>query len=168
MTEDHNPSSKADLLTAIQSERARFESLIDDLDESQMTKTGVGASWSIKDILAHIAAWERLAQDRIHAALSGEPLKYPLISGDEAVDKFNADVYEKNKDRPLEDVAAEFHESYGEFIAQIEGLDDNFLTSPLPFDWAGKLTAQVLISANTHWHYNEHAESIQKWMDKQG
>ena len=46
--------------------------------------------------------------------------------------------------------------------------DSDFLSDPLPFDWAGKLTAQVVISANTHWHYVEHTAAIEKWLDKQG
>ena len=54
-----------------------------------------------------------------------------------------------------------------DFSVHIETLNDDFLASPLPFDWAGKLTAQVVISANTHWHYVEHAETITKWLEKQ-
>ena len=131
-------------------------------------ETGVEASWSIKDILAHIAAWERLAYDRIQAAVSGNPLKFPLIKGDADVDKFNAEIFKKNKDLSVPEVTTEFHNSHLDFISQIETLDEEFLSKPLPFDWAGKLTAQVVISANTHWHYVEHAELIEKWLDKQG
>lgn len=167
MTEDYHPPTKSDLLVVIRTERAQLETLLEGLTDSQMTQPGVEDSWSIKDILAHIAAWERLAIDRIHAAVSGDPLNFPLIKGNADVNQFNANVYDKNKMQSLAKVTKEFHYSYRDFIAQIDTLDDNFLTSPLPFDWAGKLTAQVVISANTHWHYIEHAESIAKWLDKQ-
>ena len=116
MAEDYHPPTKSDLLDVIRTERAQLEILFEGLTDSQMTKAGVDASWSIKDILAHIAAWERLAYDRIHAALSGEPLKFPLIKGDADVDKFNAGVYEKNKDQPLAKVMAEFHDSHRGFF----------------------------------------------------
>jgi hypothetical protein len=168
MPEDYHPPTKSDLLDVIRKERAALESLFEGLTDSQMIQPGVEASWSIKDILAHIASWERLAMDRVHAAESGDPLNFPLIKGDNDVDKFNADVYEKNNTQLLPDVTAEFHDSYRQFITQIENLDDDFLSKPLPFDWAGKLTAQVVISANTHWHYVEHAINIEKWLDKQG
>ena len=166
MTEDYHPPTKSDLLEVIQTERALLESSLEGLTDTQMTEPGVEASWSIKDILAHIAAWERLAFDRIQAALSGEALKFPLIKGDADVDKFNAEVYEKNKTQSLVGVITEFGASHTDFRSQIETLDDDFLTSPLPFDWAGKLTAQVVISANTHWHYIEHTESISRWLEK--
>jgi len=167
MTEDYHPPTKTDLLTTIRTERDSLVSLLEGLTEAQMTEAGVEASWSIKDILAHMAAWERLAYDRIHAAKTGAPLSYPLIKGDADVDAFNAAVYQKNKDLPLQSVTAEFETAHDQFLAQIESLEDDFLSSPLPFDWAGKLTAQVVVSANTHWHYIEHAESIAKWLDKQ-
>lgn len=167
MNEDYHPPTKSDLLDVIHTERARLNSLLEGLTPSQMTEPGVEPSWSIKDILAHIAAWERLAIDRIHAAVSGDPLNFPLIKGDADVDKFNANVYEKNAAETLANIVSEFHASHQDFVAQIETLDEEFLVTPLPFDWAGKLTAQVVISANTHWHYVEHAESIAKWLDKQ-
>ena len=167
MLEDYTPPTKADLVVVISTERARFENILDGLSEAQMTLPGVEGFWSIKDILAHIAAWERLAYDRVHAAVSGEALKFPLIKGDDDVNAFNADVYKRNKSQPLVKIISEFHESHQEFSALIESLDEEFLSKPLPFDWAGKLTAQVVISANTHWHYLEHIESINRWLKKQ-
>ena len=167
MTEDYHPPTKSDLLEVIRTERAQLEALFEGLTDSQMEQPNVEASWSIKDILAHIAAWERLAFDRIHAAVSGAPLSFPLIKGNEDVDQFNAKVYEQNKEQPLPEVQTEFHAAHRDFITQIEALEDDFLVKPLLFDWAGKLTAQVVISANTHWHYVEHAAAITKWLDKQ-
>jgi hypothetical protein len=164
MSENYNPPNKSALLDVIITERGNLESFLLELTDSQMVETGVEADWSIKDIMAHIAAWERLAHDRIHAALTGKPLKFPVIKGDDFVDKFNADVYQRNVTAPLEIVQSEFQASYQDFMALIETLEDDFLFQKLPFDWAGDLTAQILISANTHWHYFEHAASIEKWL----
>ncbi len=167
MSEDFHPPTKSDLLMVIRTERARFEALIETVPESRQSETGVEAHWSIKDIMAHIAAWERLAMDRIHAGITGEPLKFPLIAGNEFVDQFNGEIYEANKARPLAEVYAEFHAVHRQFLDQIEALDAVLLPQSLPFDWAGKLTYQVVISANTHWHYAEHADSIEKWLENQ-
>jgi hypothetical protein len=167
MTEENHPPSKSELLDVIRTERTRLESLLEGLSDSQMNESGVEATWSIKDILAHIAAWERLAYDRIHAALHGAPLKFPLIKGDADVDRFNAEVFDTSKDLTLPEVKKEFDNSHKAFVAQIETLADDFIVDPLPFDWAGKLSAQVVISSNTHWHYIEHAESIRNWLEKQ-
>ena len=65
MTEDYHPPTKSDLLAVIDSERTQLESLLKGLNDAQICKPGVEGPWSIKDILAHTAAWERLAFDRI-------------------------------------------------------------------------------------------------------
>ena len=167
MPEEPQTPKKSALLETIRTQRATFESLFAGLTDSQMATPGVEAAWSIKDLLAHIAAWERLATDRLHAALTGDPLNFPLIQGDADADQFNAEVYAQHKDQPLPEVQREYQEAHNAFMAQIESLDEEFLPKPLPFDWAGKLTAQVMISANTHWHYAEHAEALEKWLDRQ-
>jgi hypothetical protein len=164
MSEDYHPRNLSDLLRVIKSERKNLEYLISQLSDSQKVQPGVVGNWSIKDVMAHIAAWEKLAHDRINAALTGESLKYPVIEGDDFVDNFNHQVYEKNKDLSLEVVQDDFDRSYKEFLHQIQSLDDGTLTRKLPFDWAGNRTVQILISANTHWHYVEHAESITNWI----
>jgi hypothetical protein len=166
MPEDYHPPTKADLLNVIRTERTRLESLLEGLSEAQMVEPGVEAAWSIKDILAHIAAWERLAMDRIRAAQTGEDLRFPLIAGDNFVDEFNTQTYVKHKDQPLAEVLEEFQNSHQEFLAQIEVLDEKYLSEKLNFDWSGNLTYQVMISANTHWHYAEHATAIEKWLVK--
>lgn len=167
MTEDYHPSDKAALLEVIRSERARFETLLAGLTEAQMVEPGVEADWSIKDLMAHIAAWERLAMDRIQAAQTGSALQYPLIAGDDFVDQFNAQVCQAHADQPLAEVQTEFRNAHQDFIRQIETLEESKLPQKLNFDWSGKLTFQVMISANTHWHYAEHAAAIEKWLETQ-
>jgi hypothetical protein len=167
MTEDYHPPSKSTLLEVIHSEWARLESLLEGLTDAQMVEIGVEATWSIKDILAHITAWEKLAMDRIHAAQTGDDLQYPIIAGDNFVDEFNARTYTTHKDQLLLEVLAEFRATHRDFVVQIEALDENCLQKKLNFDWSGNLTYQVMISANTHWHYIEHADAIEKWLENQ-
>jgi hypothetical protein len=164
MSEDYNPKNLSDMLNVIQSERKNLEALINQMTDSHKIEAKVEGNWSVKDIMAHIAAWERLANDRINATLTGETLKFPVIEGDNFVDDFNHQVYNANKDLSLDRVQTDFDRSHKEFLDQIQALDDVTLKKTLPFDWAGDLTIQFLLSANTHWHYKEHAESIHKWL----
>jgi len=164
MSDDYVPTNKSELVFVIKKERGNLESLLNQLTSDQKKEKGVEAEWSIKDIMAHIAAWERLAQDRLNSATTGEKLKIPVIESDNFVDIFNAEVYESNKESSIKNVETEFHNSYNDFMRQIETLEEEFLIEVLPFDWAGDLTAQVLISANSHWHYLEHAKSINAWV----
>lgn len=47
---------KTSLLNTIQAEYAQFESLIAPLTEAQLCTPPLDGEWSIKDIMAHIAA----------------------------------------------------------------------------------------------------------------
>ena len=53
-------TGRAELIQAIQAERARLEHNLSAISFTDMTLPGVVGIWSIKDILAHLAAWERL------------------------------------------------------------------------------------------------------------
>ena len=165
MTEDYHPSNKSALLDVIHSERAQFEALLEGLTEPQMTAPNVEATWSIKDIVAHITAWEALATDRIRAAKSGAALKFPRITDDAAMDAINAEIFTAHQDQALSEVFEEFQSAHRELLAEIEALEESDLPQKLNFDWSGNLTYQVLISSNTHWHYLEHAAAIEKWLD---
>lgn len=163
-----NQPTKNELIEAIKQSWAELNEIIAGLSEEQLLQpSAMDNNWSFKDIMAHITAWELLAMDRIHAAQTGEPLKFPEIKNDDFANAFNAEIFEKNKDKPLAKVIEDFHKAHAEFFAQIESLDEQTLSEKLPFDWAGNLTYQVLISANTLWHYTEHIEASEKWLAKQ-
>ena len=160
--------TKTELLAVINQTWADLNEIIAGLNEEQLHDAGaMNNGWRYKDIMAHVSAWEMLAMDRINAAQTGESLKFIIIESDNFADNFNADIYAKNKDRALAEIVKDFHKTHGEFVTQIEGLDEAVLPEKLPFDWAGNLTYQVLISANTHWHYNEHIEASEKWLANQ-
>ncbi|MBM3144999.1 MAG: ClbS/DfsB family four-helix bundle protein [Chloroflexi bacterium] len=162
------PPTKNELLETINRSWVELDEIIAGLSEEQLQQPGaMDNDWSFKDIMAHITAWELLAMDRIRAAQTGEPLKHPAIESDDFANALNAEIYKQNKDTPLAEVAEDFHETHARFIAQIEALDEGVLAEKLPFDWAGNLTFQVLISANTHWHYAEHLEAVEKQLEKQ-
>ncbi len=161
---DDRPPNKSALIAVIKRERKNLEDLLIPLSESQMVETGVEGEWSVKDIMAHIAAWERLAYDRLQAGLRGSPLKFPVIKGDDFVDRFNAEIYHSNRDKSFSMVKSEFEEAHTSLLNLIKEIPQDALPEKLPFDWAGKLTYQLVISSNTHWHYIEHAESIAQWL----
>src|SRR5690348_7645855 len=50
---------KTQLLNSMHTGYAVFETLLAPLNQEQMTKPGVNGEWSVKDILAHLTAWQR-------------------------------------------------------------------------------------------------------------
>jgi hypothetical protein len=164
MSEDYIPKDKSDLLEVIRLEREKLVSLFEGLNETQMAEPGVEVAWSIKDILAHIAAWERVAIDIIQPARDGQPLKPYVPKVFESIDNFNAVVFDSHKNKDLTEIIGEFEASHRDFMDLIETLTEAFVFTNLPFEGTEELSVQNMISSNTHWHYLEHAESIRKWL----
>ncbi len=161
---DETPLSKSEMLDQIASTRTHLESLIAALSEAQMTTPGVQEEWSIKDMLAHIAAWERLTIERLGSAFSGTPLGRKLIQSNRDIDEMNAQVYEANRDRPLSEVLAEFEAAHRDILALVTSLDEAEYSGPIPAEWARGRPVWGMIGGNTCWHYPEHSAAIEQWL----
>jgi hypothetical protein len=158
--------TKPELTAAIETDRARLEDALARFADTQKMEPLLENGWSIKDLMAHVATWERVGFDIVQAARDGEPLKDYVSKVFESIDNFNAQTYEKNKDKSLRDIESEFKAAYKDFTALIEPLDDAFIASNLPFEGVENLSVQVIITANTYHHYREHAEECEKLSGK--
>jgi hypothetical protein len=164
MGEQIEQLTKAEVLDAIRAGRKPLEEALAQLGEDQMTQPGVESNWSVKDILAHIVAWEQRMVLWVGQALRGEVPAIPATW--EEVHRLNEQSYWENRDRPLTEVLAEFQRSYLEALAVAEAASEEDLIDPERFGWREGVPLVRVVAANTWWHYAEHLESIQAWLSK--
>jgi len=160
--------NKEDLIAAIKTERARLEANVAKLSDVKKAKALLENGWSVKDLMAHIASWERVAFDILQPARDAEPLKEYIAKVFESIDNFNAKTYEQNKDRPLNEIEGEFNNAYQNFFALVESLDEAFIARNLPFEGSEEITIESIISSNTYQHYQEHAETLENYSPESG
>lgn len=154
--------TKPELLDQIRAERQRLEEVIAALTPDQMLQPGASGEWTVKDVLAHISAWERRMIYWIGSHLRGEAPDLPLPWD---VERMNAETYAEVKDKPLAEVLEEFRQSYRDALALAESLNEGQLQTIYTDTWPmGPLWLGV--AANTNWHYKEHRESIEAWGKK--
>src|SRR5437762_3137691 len=68
---------KATLLAEINDKHADMGALLASLDERQMTQQGVYGELSVKDVLAHIVAWERMMLGWLASSQQGvKPIRF--------------------------------------------------------------------------------------------
>ena len=158
--------TKTELLDEIQTEWELLEALLLELDEEQMLDTSAQEDWSVKDILAHITFWERLALDRIYAARDGRAMQIELV-GSWDVDQLNAQTYEANTDHPLDEVLARTQEVHSELMSVLEESDAAFIEGPLPFEWAQGTPVWQFVAENASEHYKEHRQALESWIEAQ-
>ena len=165
MSEPFQPANTAELLTHIQAEYDRFEALLASLREEQMTTPGVNGTWSVKDNLAHLTAWQDYQTSRLQGVLSGGEPSDPT-SGLEDEDAQNDYYYQQFKDQPLAEVLARFRASYQRVMAATASLSWEALNAPFPW-YNNDVSVGAYTLGNTSEHYEEHGELIRHWLEKQ-
>lgn len=163
MSEPIKPDDKAELLASIRAGYEQFEALLASLSEEQMTTPGVNGSWSVKDNLAHLAAWQNYQAARMEGVLDGAepPHLAPGLEGEDAINEY---VYQQQKDRPLADVLADFRASYQRVLAATQALSWEALNAPFPW-YDNNVPVGAYTLGNTTGHYAIHQEIIQHWLE---
>lgn len=160
--------SKDELLKDIRTARRRLEKNLSTLSAEDMIQPGVTGTWSVKDILAHLVAWERLLLDWYQAGVEGRAAVItPVGMSQKSIDALNQQIYEKNQRRSLNDILTEFHISYQEIIALIEAIPEEEMFVQGRFLWTGKLTLADYIAGNTCNHYAWAKSQIRKFATRQ-
>ena len=155
---------KTSILNEMSISYAALEEILTTLDKTQYFTEGVIPGWSIKDILAHIASWHHRLLMWLDAAVRNEE---PTISGPdnvEEMDALNAQFYQKNKSRPLDEVLADFLTTHQQIMDIVQAMPEDDLMSPHRFAWSQGKPLWHFIAGDTFEHYQEHLAQIQEWL----
>ena len=159
------PTDKAELMARIDREWAALERAITPLSEAQMTAPGAGG-WSVKDLLAHISAWERVLlicdlQGGSFAAAAGmDEATSAATEHMTAETGLNDYFYQRDRELPLSEVLANFRATHHQVVAALEPLDDADLQRAHdPDDPDSHLIDSIV--GDTYAHYREHRMTIE-------
>ena len=159
------PTSKTDLLTAIEKEHTALEAYLDTLNPVQLTSPGIVGEWSVKDVLAHLIEWQQMVLSWHRAGLRGEIPEIPAPGFKwNQTPALNQHIYEKHRDRSLEDIQAQFQISHQEIVGVIEGLSNEELFTAGQFAWTKKNTLGTYFVSATSSHYLWARKEIRKGM----
>lgn len=153
---------KLTFIDEIRKAREEWLSLIAEVGKPRMTEPGLPGGWSVKDVIAHITWYEREMIGMLKAmALVGSDL-WQLPH-----DERNVPIYEKNRDRPLEEVLSEAEQVYAQLFEAIASLSEDELSDPSHFrDMPSEWTPWDVIAGNTHEHYHQHIPDIREWLQE--
>ena len=155
--------NKEQLITQLQQERADFESIIAPISEDQMVDIELFDGWTVKDVLAHITAWEVELLHWLESVSKGTAPDLPK-PGEwmPYIETFNKGTYLENRDCSLEEVKRRFDQVYKQvltsFLSLPEDEEDDF--------WSIWLDGEPpwILFATFHEHYKEHGEQIRSRM----
>lgn len=169
MTSAETAMTKEQLLAKIRTARTRWEDLLAQVPEARMTEPGVEGEWSLKDVIAHLEAYENWNASVIEKALSGER---SIPEPDEELvntHKRNAILYEQNRHRDLQEVLASSSRTFQRLLNVIEGLsEEDLANTQLLKDFFPGFVAGVprmrLLTQNTYEHCDEHIPPLLAWL----
>ncbi|MDQ3044533.1 MAG: ClbS/DfsB family four-helix bundle protein [Chloroflexota bacterium] len=161
------PTTKAELLERIRAGREEWDALLAGASDEQLTASALPNGHSIKDVMAHIAAYERWTAAQIRGASSGTPpTNMELYDVDELppgpeiwdMDWQNAAIHEHYRDRPLAEVRQLARDTHDALIAAIEPLSDEEMATPGAQAWQGEDSLLRIIPGQTYAHYQMHLD----------
>ena len=159
---------KATLLSTIQTAYTQFEALIAPLTAKQLCTPPFAGEWSIKDAMAHVAAWELICARWLEEVRHG---KTPQPA--ERVDpESNVRIYQEHQNRSLTEVQAFFRQAHQRFLQQVDLLTQTLSEEELNAshlfawteDWPGASILAV-IADNSYEHYSDHAQQVRGLLD---
>jgi uncharacterized protein (TIGR03083 family) len=153
--------SVAELSALIRATSTRLELLLAQLSVAEMNLPGAVGVWSVKDVLAHLAFWNRYAINLLHSIARGET---PELGADDETERNNASVVAQYYQRPLAAVIADWQQAREELLDALEDLDDLDLNDPDRFPWSEGRSLLDRIAGNSFDHEQEHIEQIREWM----
>ncbi len=162
-------ANKQQVLERARTEFDHWEQLLSGLNESQILATELDGGWSIKDVMAHLKAWQELSMMRLEAGQYGEepvrpnwPERLDLVT-ESNVDETNAWIYAMHRDLPWSSVYSVWRYGYLRFLALGEAIPEDMLLKKKRYDWIEgySLTDSLINSAE---HHREHREILLDWL----
>jgi len=156
---------KSHILAALREQAMRWEELLLNLSDAQITAPLFDLNWSIQDVVAHLWGWQQISIARLQAAARDCPPEPPAwlmaLPGDweEDVDRTNAWIYENNHTRPWPEVHQIWRDGYLQLLASAELITEKDLLDQGRYTWLnGYSLADVLIASYDH--HQEHFEKV--------
>ncbi len=168
MNESWDMRDKAEQLERIDESWLRLNGFIESLTPAQLAGPTDAAGWTVKDHLAHLAAWERglvfLLQRRPrHEGMGVEESVY-LQAG---LDDLNEAIRQVTVDTPIDEVIADLRGTHEQLRAMIAAMPEDDLRRTYSWflpDEPGEDDGRPIISriaANTDGHFDEHLPWMQ-------
>ena len=166
MGEQWVPGSKSELMSAIKREWKSLMNVVEKLDQKKKMTTPDEGGWSPKDNLAHLAEWMNALMgyhmDRRPAhEVFGVPEE---VTKDWDFEVINPVLFERNKDRSVEDVLDGLKLTYERLVAKLDVITFEELLKPRHADDPQKRPLLLWVLGDTTEHFEEHREVIEKML----
>lgn len=159
----------AEILERAETARASFDRLLVEVGETRMEQPGVEGDWSVKDIIAHVMAYDRWTAAQLNAAREGRAAtpqeEFGLDAPPPGADTLDTEARNMAlrafyRDAPLAGILADAEHAFALLMEAIASLTDEQLADPAFLGWSESLTTVQCIAIQTWEHYEAHEPAL--------
>jgi uncharacterized protein (TIGR03083 family) len=143
---------KTELLERVRTAHAEMLRALEGLTEEDATREGLNPSWSVRDALAHVVAWEAEGARVIESIRAGTYQPRPFDK--ESIDRFNEEAVAERRGRTFAEVRAEFDAAHRAMESVLESLPEEIEERTPTYKFAEGVTFK---------HLSHHAAQIEEW-----
>jgi uncharacterized damage-inducible protein DinB len=129
------------------------------LDANTLVSTAVMGEWTVRDVLAHVAAWDDIHVSRVELALTGREAEIVGVELDER----NAELFVQRRGWSLEQALRAATDSRRRFLEIVGAANAEQLVRPIRLPWR-----ETSVWEFARWrarHDAVHTEAIRAWRD---
>ncbi len=158
------PTSKSELLSAASEEFERLWVAVDSVAPARREVPGACEAWSVKDLLAHLHAWQQMAIEWEKVGSAGEK---PTIPADgftfAETPALNEVIYRRTENDDWADIASRLRATHAELMATIDSYDSEDLFAKSRYPWTRTTSVGAYMVSATSSHYAWASKLIRKW-----
>lgn len=164
-------TNKAQFISALRDQFNQWETLLTNLNEEQVTAPGFISKLSIKDMVAHLYAWQQVSIARMEAALSEHEPQLPQWLGslppesDEYLDRFNERIFRLHREQPWSNVHQLWKEGFLHFLELAEQTPEPDLLAEGRYPWLAEYPLSAVLIGSRE-HHQEHLEELQSRLNQ--
>ncbi len=150
---------KAEIFSRLNSCRQAMLETLAKIPPGEQANALVEGSWTIKEILCHLTAWELTVLEPLVALVQVDEFNPEIIDDH---DDWNAEQTRKRAALSVQQVVDEMQATRELLISEASLLTEEQWERILPAPWGGQGCIANLLNGLA-WHENEHLQTIHNW-----
>lgn len=156
---------KEHIIAALKEQFNRWEELLKNLSDDEITIPRFDYNWSIKDVIAHLWGWQQISTARMEAAMHNREPEFPkwtteLTEGwEENANITNAWIYETQHAKSWSDIYQNWREGFLKLLDFAESIPEKDLLDGGRYSWL-KVYSLAFILVASYDHHQEHLEKL--------
>jgi len=160
---------KEHILAALREQFNNWEVLLASLSAEQIITPHFDFDWSIKDVVAHLWAWQQISIARLEGGLQDQEPKFPtwivnsVEDWENNADEVNAVTFERKHNKLWTEIHQNWRDGFLRFLEVGDSISERNLLDGDRYPWLkGYSLAFILVASYDH--HQEHLEKLTDWL----